>query len=132
MHLASQHLAHRCHTKGVNLRHSASEFLRKVTATQMNVEHSSLDISMPSKSRDLVNVPVGSRQIGQAQVSQRMGSEPWQIAFARYTFDHFRPRLDRNRFPQIPIRLGQEQATPFSAQFPALTQVSAEEFARWH
>src|ERR1700680_153127 len=73
MHLASQHLPHRCHTKGVNLRHSASEFLCKVTATQMNIEHGSLGISMPSKSRDLVNVPVGSRQLGQAQGWQQCG-----------------------------------------------------------
>lgn len=96
----------------------------------MNVERGGLDISMTSKSRDLVDVPVCSRQIGQAQVPQRMGSEPWQVAFTGYTCDCFGPRPDRNRFSIIPIRLGQEQWTAFATQFPALTQISAEEFAR--
>src|SRR5882762_4228265 len=68
MHLASQHLVHRCHTKCMHFGHPASEFLREVTATQMNVQHGGLDIPMPSKSRNLVNVPVGSRQIGQTQM----------------------------------------------------------------
>ena len=86
--------------------HPASEFLREVTATQMNVQHGGLDIPMPSKSRNLVNVPVGSRQIGQTQMSQRMRSKPWQIASPGYTGDYFGPRPDRNRFPLISIRLG--------------------------
>src|SRR5579864_1816256 len=58
---SSQYLLHRCHSNSVNLCHSASEFHSKVTATQMNVERGGLDISMPSKSRNLVDVPVRSR-----------------------------------------------------------------------
>ena len=86
--------------------HPASEFLREVTAAQMNVEHGGLDIPMPSKSRNLVNVPVGSRQIGQTQMPQRMRSKPWQVASPGYTCNYFGPRPDRNRFPLISIRLG--------------------------
>jgi len=86
--------------------HSASKLDREVTATQMNVKCGCLDTPVTRKGRDLMDVPVGSRQIGQTQMPQRMRSKPWQVASLGYTCNYLGPRPDRNRFPLISIRLG--------------------------
>jgi hypothetical protein len=91
-----QHLAHCCHPPGVYLRHSTSELVCQVAATQMNIKCGCLKTSMPCERRDFVNVPVRARQIGQTQMTQCVRSEAGKIAPLGHASDCLGPGPDRD------------------------------------
>jgi hypothetical protein len=113
---------HRRHSLYVNLRHSSCEFACQLPATQMNVKYGRLNISVPCEHRDLMDFPVRSRQIGQAQIPESMRREARQVALPSHAPDYLRPRRDRNRSSSVPTRLRQEQGARFSAKLPAFAQ----------
>src|SRR6266436_2061864 len=95
----------------------------------MNVERGCLDTAVPCKGRDLVDVPVCSRQVRQTQVPEAVRSEARQIASQGHTGDCFGPCPDRDRLPMVAARLRKKQRTTFSAEFPTNAQISAEQLA---
>src|SRR5690349_14042165 len=98
----------------------------------MDVQHGGLDTSMTCKSRDFMDVPIGAREIGEAQMPQRVWSELRKIATLCYSPDYLGPCPFRNRFSTISVGLRKEHRSPHPTPFATLMQVPTEEFAGRH
>ena len=87
----SGHARERLKAPCVYLGHRVAKSLSQIACRQVHVLPGRFQILMSRKTGDLVQIPAHARQIGQAQVTQRMGQNaatPARSAIDRTTLDH--------------------------------------------
>jgi hypothetical protein len=93
---------------GVNLCHAFSQFQGQFATAQVDVEEGCLNATVPGESGDLMNIPLRSCQIRQAQVARTVSGELRNATACRDPLHDFGPCPYRNRPAAIAPRFGNE------------------------
>ena len=111
----------------VDSRHAASELVREILGTQMDVEQRRLNAAMTGEARDLFDVPPGAGQIGEAQMAKAVRRQRGYPCAQRQPSDDLRPGPLAHRCCAIASGLRQEKGPARTAQTTALSEVGEVE-----
>lgn len=76
----------------MDLRHALRQLRGQLSSAEVDIQESGLDASMAGERCDFLNVPICSREVGQAQVPGGVRSELRDIGAVRDSFDYLGPR----------------------------------------
>src|SRR2546422_350743 len=91
----------------------------------MDVQERAGETAMAGKRRDLMDVPAGSGEIRQTQMTEGVRRETDDSRDARDVGDRFRPRPNAQGAPGISVRNRQEERTTCPADRSSLVQVQS-------
>lgn len=88
----------------INLSERSFKLFGQFVATEMDVSKCRLNAAVSGKSRNLVYIPTGARQVCEPQVTQCVGRQTTHTGFDRNSPNGLRPHPERQRFAMIPAR----------------------------
>src|SRR4030095_3072935 len=111
------------HAPGMEVVHRGRQLRRELPTAEVDVQKRASETPLSGKRRNLMDVPAGSGEIRQTQMTKGVRRETNDSRDARDMGDRFRPRPNAERAPGISIRDGQEERTTNPADRSSLVQV---------